>query len=228
MDFIQENLKSVREKIEGAALKSGIWAGNIKLVAVSKNVEVEKIKRAIDCGIEIIGENKVQEASSKFDFLPMKIEKDLVGHLQTNKVKKAISLFDMIQSVDSLHLAFEISKRAKQANKEMPILIEVNTSEEKTKFGIEPERALPLIEKIAPLENIKIKGLMTIGLWSGEEKKVRPCFVKLRKLFEKIKQENIFNVEMEFLSMGMTNDFEWAICEGSNMVRIGTAIFGPR
>jgi pyridoxal phosphate enzyme (YggS family) len=228
MDLIRENLKVIRERISQSALKVGTCAEKIKLVAITKNVDVERIKQAVDCGVKTIGENKLQEASSKFELLPIELEKHLVGHLQTNKVKKAINLFDMIQSVDSLHLAVEISKRVKELNKEIPILIEVNTSGEKTKFGIEPEAALPLVEKISALENIKIQGLMTIGLWSGEEAKVRPCFVKLRKLFERIKQQEISGVEMNYLSMGMTGDFEWAILEGSNMVRIGTGIFGPR
>ena len=228
MPYIKENLGIIKDKIGQSALKAGVNAESIKLVAVTKNVDLERIKQAIDYGVEIIGENKVQETLSKFGSLSIEVEKHLIGHLQTNKVKKAISLFDMIQSVDSLNLAEEISKKAGQEHKKPSILIEVNTSREKTKFGVKLEDALPLIEKMSLLENIKIKGLMTVGLWSGEEKEVRPCFVKLRNLFEKIKGANIPNVEMKFLSMGMTNDFEWAILEGSNMVRIGTGIFGSR
>jgi PLP dependent protein len=228
MGSIRENLKIVRDKIDQAALKVGSRGDGIRLVAVTKNVDVERIRQIIACGIEIIGENRVQEALSKFELLPAEVEKHLVGHLQTNKAKKAVRLFDMVQSVDSSGLAFEISKRANEINKEIPILIEVNTSGEESKFGIEPEEALPLIEKIGALDNIRIRGLMTVGLWSGEENKVRPCFAKLKKLFERIKKQNIPDVEMKYLSMGMTSDFEWAILEGSNMVRIGAGIFGPR
>ena len=225
---ISGNLRILTDKIAQAALKAGVDSTSIKLVAVTKNVDIERIKRAIDCGVEIIGENKVQEASSKFGSFSIEVEKHLIGHLQTNKVKKAISLFDMIHSVDSLHLAEEISKKAGQVNKKLPVLIEVNTSEEKTKFGVKPEETLSLIEKASVSNNIKIQGLMTVGLWSGQEKDVRPCFAKLRDLFERMKERNIPNVEMKFLSMGMTNDFTWAILEGSNMIRIGTGIFGRR
>lgn len=223
-----ENIERVKEKIKTAAIRAGFDAEDIKLVAVTKNVGVERIKEAIDCGVKVIGENRIQEASTKFDFLPVGIEKHLVGHLQTNKVKKALLLFDMIQSLDSLRLASEISKRGKEIEKEMPVLLEVNTSREQSKFGAKPDEVLHLIEKVSSLENIKIKGLMTVGLWSGEEKKVRTCFAGLKKIFETVKQQNIPHVEMKFLCMGMSGDFEWAIGEGSNMVRIGTAIFGPR
>ncbi len=197
-------------------------------MAVSKTVEPERINEAIRCGIEIIGENRVQEAEAKFKQITEKVEKHLVGHLQTNKAKKAVELFDFIQSVDSTRIAEEISRRALENRKILDILVEVNTSAEKTKFGVEPEQVLSLIETISKLEGIKIKGLMTIGLFSDDPEDTRPCFKKLKTLFEEIKSANISNVEMRYLSMGMTNDFEVAIQEGSNMVRIGTGIFGPR
>ncbi len=228
MNSTCENIERVKEKIKTAAIRGGFDPEDIKLVAVTKNVEVERIVEAISCGVEIIGENRVQEASSKFGFFPIGIQKHLVGHLQINKVKKACLLFDMIQSVDSLRLASQISNRSKEAKREMSVLVEVNTSGEETKFGVNLEEALPLLEGISQLENVKVKGLMTVGLWCGEEKKVRTCFARLKRIFETVKKQDIPNVEMEFLCMGMSGDFEWAIEEGSNMVRIGTAIFGPR
>jgi pyridoxal phosphate enzyme (YggS family) len=228
MSGIEDNIKDIRSRIEKAAKKTGRGAEEIKLVAVSKTVEPERINEAIRCGIDIIGENRVQEAEAKFKQVTEKVEKHLVGHLQTNKAKKAVELFDFIQSVDSERIAGEISKRATEMGKVMDVLVEVNTSAEETKFGIEPDQALPLIETISRLEGIKIKGLMTIGLFTDNPEETRPCFKKLRAIFEQIKSANVTNVEMRYLSMGMTSDFEVAIEEGSNMVRVGTGIFGSR
>jgi pyridoxal phosphate enzyme (YggS family) len=225
---IEENLKEIQSRIEKAATKSGRRGEEIKLVAVTKTVEIERIKEAIRCGVEIIGENRVQEAESKFNQISEKVEKHLVGHLQSNKAKRAVELFDLIQSVDSLHIAQVISMRACQIEKVMDVLVEVNTSGERTKFGVEPEETLSLTEAISKLEGIKVKGLMTIGLFSDNPEDTRPCFKKLKTLFGQLKCANIPNVEMHCLSMGMTNDFEVAIEEGSNMVRIGTGIFSPR
>ena len=228
MRSIEENIKDVWSRIEKAAEKTGKGKEDIKLVAVTKTVEPARIKEAINCGIQIIGENRVQEAESKFEQITEKVERHLVGHLQTNKAKKAVELFDFIQSVDSERIAQEISRRASQKGRVMPVLVEVNTSGEKTKFGIEPNQVLPLIKSISDLEGIKIKGLMTIGLFSDDPEDTRPCFKKLKAIFVQLKEESIPNVEMTYLSMGMTSDFEVAIQEGSNMVRVGTAIFGPR
>jgi pyridoxal phosphate enzyme (YggS family) len=228
MSGIEQNIKDIWSRIRTAAEKSGRSAGEIKLAAVSKTVEPERINQAIRCGIDVIGENRVQEAEAKFKEITGKVEKHLVGHLQTNKAKKAVELFDFIQSVDSVRIAEEISKRALEQGKVMEVLVEVNTSCEETKFGTEPEDALPLIETISRLEGIKIKGLMTIGLFSDNPEDTRPCFKRLRALFEDVKSAGIPNVEMRYLSMGMTGDFEVAIEEGSNMVRVGTGIFGPR
>ncbi len=225
---IDQNIKDIWSRIKMAAEKSGRSAREIKLVAVSKTVEPERINQAIRRGIDIIGENRVQEAETKFKQITEKVQKHLVGHLQSNKAKKAVGLFDFIQSVDSVRIAEEISRRALEKGKLMDVLVEVNTSAEETKFGIEPDHALALIETISKLEGIKIKGLMTIGLFSDNAEDTRPCFKKLKTLFDNIKSANIPNVEMRYLSMGMTSDFEVAIEEGSNMVRVGTGIFGPR
>jgi pyridoxal phosphate enzyme (YggS family) len=228
MESVEEKIKDIWSRIEKAGEKIGKNKDDINLVAVTKTVEVERIKEAIKCGIKIIGENRLQEAESKFDQITEKVEKHLVGHLQTNKAKKAVELFDFIQSVDSQRIAQEISKRASQMGKVMNVLVEVNTSGEKSKFGIDPGQVLSFVKSISNLEGIKIKGLMTIGLFSDNPEDTRPCFKKLKSIFEKIKSENVPHAEMKYLSMGMTNDFEMAIREGSNMVRIGTGIFGSR
>ena len=228
MSTISENLKRLEERIEKAALRSGRKKEDIILVAVTKNVEPERINQGIDAGIKIIGENRIQEAEEKFKFIAKDVEKHLVGHLQTNKVKKALELFDLIQSVDSLHLAQEISKRAADKGKTAEVLIEVNTSGELSKYGVKPDEVPGFVEEVEKFEYIKIRGLMTVGLLTDEMDKVRPCFVKLRSLFESLKSLKKENVEMRYLSMGMSSDFEMAIEEGSNMIRIGTAIFGHR
>jgi pyridoxal phosphate enzyme (YggS family) len=228
MSRIDENIKNIRARIEKTAQRSGRGGEKIELVAVSKTVEAERINEAIRCGIEIIGENRVQEAEDKFKEITEPVTRHLVGHLQSNKAKKAVELFDFIQSVDSERIAREISRRALDEGKVMDVLVEVNTSAEETKFGIEPKEALPLIETIAGLDGIKIKGLMTIGLFSDDPEDTRPCFKRLRTFFEEVKAANIPGAEMKYLSMGMTSDFEVAIEEGSNMVRVGTGIFGAR
>jgi len=228
MSTIEENIKDIRSRIEKSAEKSSRRAKEIKLVVVTKTVEIDRINEAIRGGIDIIGENRIQEAEAKFNQLTENVEKHLVGHLQTNKAKKATELFDLIQSVDSVRVAEAISRKAMEKGRVMDVLVEVNTSGEATKFGVEPDQVLSLIETISKLEGIKIKGLMTIGLFSDNPEDTRPCFKKLKTLFEEIKSANIPEVEMRFLSMGMTSDFEVAIEEGSNMVRVGTGIFGPR
>jgi hypothetical protein len=228
MNLIEENLKRLEERIEKAAIKSGRKREDITLVAVTKNIEPEGVNQGIDAGIRIIGENRVQEAQGKFKFIKKDVEKHLVGHLQTNKVKKALELFDLIQSVDSLHLAQEISKRAEEKGKTAEVLIEVNTSGEPSKYGIKPDEVMKFVEEASKSKSIKIKGLMTIGLFSDDLEKVRPCFITLRKIFESLKNTGEDAIEMKYLSMGMSSDYELAIEEGSNMVRIGTAIFGPR
>ncbi|MGB2768736.1 MAG: YggS family pyridoxal phosphate-dependent enzyme [Candidatus Zixiibacteriota bacterium] len=228
MSRIEENVKSVWSLIDKAAQASGREGEKVELVAVSKTVEPERVNEAIRCGIDIIGENRVQEAEGKFKEITEPVIKHLVGHLQTNKAKKAVELFDFIQSVDSERIAKEISRRALDKGKVMDVLVEVNTSAEETKFGVEPDQALPLIETISRLEGIKIKGLMTIGLFSDNPEDTRPCFKRLKTFFEEVKSANVPRVEMRYLSMGMTSDFEVAIEEGSNMVRVGTGIFGAR
>ena len=228
MGDIRENIKILEDNIAEAAEKAGRHREKITVVAVSKTVEPERIREAIRCGIKIIGENKVQEAERKFKQIPEEFEKHLVGHLQTNKAKKAVELFDMIQSVDSLKLAEEVSKRAQQKGKTMDVLVEVNTSGEPSKFGLEPDEVLDFMKQASSLEGIKIKGLMTVGLFSSDMEEVRPCFKRLKSLFDELKGRKIPGIEMRHLSMGMTQDYQVALEEGANMIRIGTAIFGRR
>lgn len=227
MSTVKENLARCREGIENAAMKAGKKGCDITLVAVSKMVEPALINESIEAGVRIIGENRVQEAQAKQQHVNP-ITWHMVGHLQTNKVKTAVQLFDMIQSVDSIQVAEEISKRCGSLQKNMPILVEVNTSGEPSKFGCEPGETVTLITQISSLPNISIEGLMTVGLFSSERDKIRKCFILIRELAERIRTLKLPRIDMSILSMGMSGDFQLAIEEGSTMVRIGSAIFGPR
>ncbi|MGB6371235.1 MAG: YggS family pyridoxal phosphate-dependent enzyme [Atribacterota bacterium] len=226
METIKNNLEIINEKIKKAALKANRNPEEIKLVAVTKTATIEQIKEAISAGVKIIGENKVQEAKEKYQILSADIEWHLVGHLQTNKVKYAIEIFDLIHSVDSIKLAKEIDRRSLQFGMITNVLVEVNVSGEETKYGIKPEEVEPFLKEISEFSRIKVRGLMTITPIAEDKEEVRPYFRKLRELFEKIKIKNIKNIRMDYLSMGMTEDFEVAIEEGANMVRIGRGIFG--
>jgi len=222
---LEENLKKLKERVARACDRAGRNPDEIRLVAVTKEFPPEIINQAIELGIKEIGENRVQEARAKYGLIKKGVIWHMVGHLQRNKVKKALEIFDIIQSVDSERLAREISKRAE---KEVPILVEVNTSKEKTKFGVEPETVDTLIEVVADLPNLKLLGLMTIGPgWAiSDPEASRPCFRLLSDLRKKI--EDRFQIVLPILSMGMSSDFEVAIEEGTTMIRVGTAIFGPR
>ena len=226
MQTIKNNLEIINEKIKKAALKVNRNPEEIKLVAVTKTATIEQIKEAISAGVKIIGENKVQEAKEKYQILTADIEWHLVGHLQTNKVKYAIEIFDCIHSVDSIKLAKEIDRRSLQFGKTTNVLVEVNVSGEETKYGIKPEEVEPFLKEISGFSRIRVRGLMTIAPIAEDKEEVRPYFRKLRELSEEIKNKNIKNVKMDYLSMGMTEDFEVAIEEGANMVRIGRGIFG--
>ncbi len=225
MTLIEENIKKVEERIARAAHRVGRDADEISLVAVAKTVSAEKIEEAIVCGVRIIGENRVQEAKQKFQRIGSKVDWHMVGHLQTNKVKDALRIFSLIHSLDSLRLAEELEKRAE---KPIDCLIEVNTSQEKTKFGMTPENLSAFFKSIRNLKKVNVIGLMTIGPgWAiSDPEASRPCFRLLRDLREKLAQES--QIQLPILSMGMTSDFEIAIEEGASMIRLGTALFGPR
>jgi len=225
---IADNVREVRDRIEAAASRAMRDPGDIRLVGITKTVEPARIIEAIEAGVTCIGENRVQEADRKFaEGLPP-VEKHLVGHLQTNKVRRALPLFDMIQSVDSVRLAREISIACESTGTQIDVLVEVNTSGEETKFGLEPDETVAALEEMADLSGIKILGLMTIGAFLPDPEDVRPCFRRLRELRSIIEEEVIPGVSMEHLSMGMTNDYQVAIEEGATIVRVGRAIFGER
>jgi len=226
METIKNNLEIINEKIKKAALRVNRNREEIKLVAVTKTATVEQIEEAINAGVKIIGENKVQEAKEKYHILTADIEWHLVGHLQTNKAKYAVEIFDCIHSVDSIKLAQEIDKRSLQFAKIMDILVEVNVSGEETKYGIKSEEVEAFLKEISEFPRIRVRGLMTIAPIVEDEEEVRPYFRKLWELSKEIKSKNIENVKMDYLSMGMTEDFEIAIEEGANIVRIGRGIFG--
>ena len=223
MTVIVENLVRLRERIAAAAARSERTAEDVTLVAVTKTVGIDRIRDAMAAGAAEIGENYVQEAQGKWLELRDAVRWHFIGHLQRNKAKAAVEFFDTIQSVDSLALAQEIGRRAQAANRRIDVLVEVNIAGEATKYGASPEEALGLAGEIAGLEGIRLRGLMGMAPFVENPESVRPCFRLLRSLFEKLPAEN-----RGWLSMGMTQDFEVAIEEGSNMVRIGTAIFGPR
>ncbi len=225
---IRENVQFVRKKIAEACLRSGRDPEEVDLVAVTKTVDVEQINEAIEAGIRVVGENRVQEAWRKFQEVGKGVHWHIVGHLQTNKVKRVLQFADMIHSVDSVYLAREIQTQAEKLDKTVEILIQVNTSGEESKFGLEPEVTIGAIEEISAFSNLEIKGLMTIGAFLPNPEDVRPWFKLLRDLKGRVNEQEIAGVEIGALSMGMTNDYEVAIEEGSTMVRIGTAIFGER
>ena len=200
----------------------------VELVAAAKTRQPEEILEAVGAGVKIIGENYVQEAERACEVVGDKVKWHFVGHLQKNKVKKAVRLFDMIETVDSLELAREIDKRCAQIGKIMPVLIEVNSGREEQKSGVFPENVEPLVKELSVFQNIGVMGLMTMGPRFGNPEDSRPYFVETKRIFERLKKLNLSNVEMKYLSMGMTNSYKIAIEEGANMVRIGTRIFGER
>ena len=220
------NLMSVQARIRAAAERAGRDPSEVQLVAVTKGQPPDVVAAAAGLGLRIFGENRVQEAKAKIPLCPDTLRWHMIGHLQTNKCRDAIALFEMIQSVDSLHLALELNKRAEQAAKRIPVLLEVNVAGESTKFGYKPDVLLAELKTINALPRLEVQGLMTMAPWTPEPEKVRPVFRKLREL--KIECEQILGAPLPHLSMGMSNDFEVAIEEGSTMVRIGTALFGAR
>jgi pyridoxal phosphate enzyme (YggS family) len=228
MSTIAENLVSIRERIENAALRAGRDPHSVRLVVVCKTVGPERIREAIEGGAKILGENYVQEAQKKIEVLKAEIPWHFIGHLQKNKAKYAVRLFDMIHSVDSFALAEMLNGAAQKEGRVLPILLQVDLSREDTKFGAPEEEILRMAEQLGKLEAVSIKGLMTMPPYSDDPEYSRPYFKKLRIVQERVAQMRIPRVSMEELSMGMSGDFEVAVEEGATLVRIGTAIFGPR
>ena len=228
-EVLKKRLNNVKERIKKAAINCGRKPDTVHLVAVSKTMPENIVREAITAGVNILGENYIQEARDKINTLSScPVSWHFIGHLQSNKAKYAVKLFDMIHTVDSLKLAHELNKQAKKINKIQQILIQVNISMEFTKSGIHEEDAQKLIKEISLFENLSIKGLMTMPPFFNNPEKARPYFSALRDLRDKIRNKAIENINMQELSMGMTGDFEVAIKEGATFVRIGTAIFGER
>jgi pyridoxal phosphate enzyme (YggS family) len=225
MSTIRENLLRVRERMEKAARRVGRDPEEIKLVAVSKTVEPARIKEAIEAGASILGENYVQEAQKKIEEIGQSISWHFIGHLQSNKSKYAVRLFDTIHSLDSIPLAEELNRRAEQADRRIRVLIEVNLSKEETKFGTDEEKILNLAKRVLQLDRLSLGGLMTMPPYFDSPEMSRPYYIKLREVKERLVKEGI---PIADLSMGMSNDFEIAIEEGATYVRVGTAIFGQR
>jgi len=225
MSTIRENVLGVMERIEKAARRAGRDPKEIKLVAVSKTVEAARVKEAIEAGVSILGENYVQEAQKKIEVIGRPVAWHFIGHLQSNKAKYAVHLFDMIHSIDSLTLAQELNRRAEQEGQVVKVMIEVNISGEATKFGTDEEKVLSIIKGILSLNHLSLEGLMTMPPYFDSPEMSRPYYIKLRDLKEKMAKEGI---SLKELSMGMSNDFEIAIEEGATYVRVGTAIFGAR
>jgi len=216
--MIEENVKRILEELPPG----------VELMAAAKARTPDEILEAVDAGVKIIGENYVQEALAAFQVVGPREKWHFIGHLQKNKVKKAVALFDMIETVDSIELAREVDKRCAEIGRVMPVLVEVNSGREEQKAGVLPENAEQLVRELSLLPNIRVMGLMTMGPRFGNPEDSRPYFVITRQLFQRIKALKLPNVEMKYLSMGMTNSYKVALEEGANLVRIGTKIFGER
>lgn len=227
---IQDNLEQIQKNVSAALAKRAkdlLMPADVKLLAVTKNQNVATIQEAIRQGVTAIGENRVQEAQQKYEQLT-DIKWHLIGHLQTNKVKQALQMFDLIHSVDSERLVVEINRVAENMNKLQDVLIQVNVAGEESKYGITPQEVMPLAKLISGLNHVRLCGLMTIAPHYAEAEQVRPICKEMYRLFVKLKEYELPRTRIEWLSMGMTNDYTVAIEEGANIVRIGTGIFGKR
>lgn len=226
--FIRENIEVIREKIARAAERSGRDPKDVLLLAVTKTIDNGRIREAVDAGLTELGENKVQEIMDKYDTLERDVKWHMIGHLQTNKVKYIIDKVTLIHSVDSLKLAQEINKKAAKAGRVMDILVEINVADEESKFGITCDMAEDIIRNLSTMENIRVRGLMTVAPFVDDGEQNRPVFRRLKQLLVDINAKKLDNVNMDILSMGMTGDYEVAVEEGATIVRVGTGIFGPR
>lgn len=227
-DDLRKRLQEVGDRIAAACERAGRSADSITLIAVTKTIPAADILDAIDAGVRHIGENRVQEAQKKFPELPAGVVRHLIGHLQTNKSRHAVGLFDWIHSLDSLRLAESLGKRAAQEGRSVRCLVQVNASREPTKYGLDPDELLSFLAQVGTVPGIEVRGLMAMAPHTDDEVAIRRAFVETRSLFEAARREAFPGVTLEHLSMGMSGDFEIAIEEGATMVRIGSAIFGPR
>ena len=227
MDTIASNWATTQQRILDAAHHCG-GERDIEVVAVTKTRSPREIDAAIACGAGAVGENRVQEADAKKPQVQGEVPWHFIGHLQSNKAARAVALFDLVQSVDSAPLARALSRSAGNAGNVLEILVQVNTSAAAGQSGVDADGLMPMLEEVATLGGLRIRGLMTIGAHSADERQVRTGFATLRTMSELVGAAGFPNVDMRYLSMGMSGDFEWAIAEGANMLRLGTAIFGPR
>ena len=225
---IAENIERIRARMEAAAKRAGRDLEKVRLVAVSKTVDLERIRQAIEAGVDSLGENYVQEAQKKIEALEQRVSWHFIGHLQSNKAKMAARFFDWVHSVDSLKLAEDLSRARSLQNRILPVLLQVNLGKEETKFGAQEEEVFRLLERMGSLPGISVKGLMTMPLFFETPEDSRPYYRALRILADNVSRRRITGVLMEELSMGMSNDFEVAIEEGSTLIRVGTAVFGLR
>jgi len=228
MEYIKENLDEIRQRIQAVCEKQGRDPGQVTLIAVTKTIDEDVVNQSLVFGITDIGENKVQEIERKYPNIRDGINWHLIGHLQRNKVKYIIDKVAMIHSVDSLRLAEEIDKRAEGVGRVMPVLLQLNVAREETKFGLDMAELYALLEAVSRLKHLRVRGLMTMAPFAEDPEEVRWVFRKMKEIFEAVKLKDFENISMEYLSMGMTNDYEVALEEGANMLRIGTGIYGPR
>jgi PLP dependent protein len=226
---VRTNLWKVLDSIERAAQRVGRSGGSVKLVAVSKTIGEEPIRQAVAAGVMALGENKVQEASSKRPLLSeLPVEWHLIGALQKNKANRAAEIFDWIESLDDFDLASKLDRACERLNKRMPVLIQVNVGREASKSGVAEEEAADFAGRVSAFKHLEVRGLMAIPPYSEDPEESRPHFMRLRELAKRIESQRLAGISMKELSMGMSHDFPVAIEEGATLVRIGTAIFGPR
>ncbi|HNT56421.1 MAG TPA: YggS family pyridoxal phosphate-dependent enzyme [Syntrophales bacterium] len=228
MKSVGDNVARIRERIAEAALRRGRDPSGVRLMAVTKTVDDSRIGEALAAGVDILGENYVQEAKRKIEILGRKVEWHFVGHLQSNKARYAVRLFDLIHSVDRSGLAAELDRRSDRAGVVTPVLIQVSLGGEETKGGVLPEDALALVREVAAMKHLSVRGLMTMPPWFDDPEEARPFFRALREMGERVRESGIPGVSMEELSMGMTQDYEVAVEEGATIVRVGRALFGER
>lgn len=225
---IERNISEINKRVEAAAIRSGRSREDILLLAVSKTVDVDRIRQAVDSGLRVLGENRVQELMSKYDVINRDVDWHLIGTLQKNKVKYIIDKVKLVHSLCSMSVANEMQRLCEKNNTYIDVLIEVNVTGEESKSGIPIGEVQHFIDELRHLDRVKVKGLMTIAMYSPNPEDARPCFKELKHLFDELKAVCRDNFEMKYLSMGMSGDFEVAIEEGANMVRVGSAIFGER
>ncbi len=229
MNSIAKNIEVVKKRIENVCLRVARSSEEVKLLLATKTVPAELIKQALIFENNFIGENKIQELSQKRPLLKNEnVEFHFIGHLQTNKIKEVLKYANCIQSLDRIELAQKLNQRLQFEGRSIDVLIQVNTSYEESKFGVSPEKALAFAKEVSQYDTLKVKGLMTIGIFNAEQEKIRKCFKLLSNIRNQIAELNLKNVEMNELSMGMSGDLEIAIEEGATIVRVGTAIFGNR